>query len=123
MRALLVEDDDLGGRFAMGVLKRMGVEADWVKDGRSALDAAATREHEVIFLDLGLPELPGFAVAKAIRAREAACGAPRVRIIALTASDPSREELASFGIDEFVTKPLSQKKAQELLSGSGSAPG
>jgi len=105
---VLVADDDAANRYIMSrFLARLGVEAAFAADGRAAL-AALEGEGGIglAFLDLSMPGLEGTAVARALRAREAAEGRPRAVLIALTGADDGTEAMRA-GFDDFLQKPVS----------------
>ena len=59
MRILLAEDDHMIGEAVMAGLKDARYAADWVRDGKSALDALAAQTYDLLLLDLGLPKQDG----------------------------------------------------------------
>jgi two-component system OmpR family response regulator/two-component system response regulator QseB len=108
MRFLLVEDDPMIGAGLRKALRQDGHAVDWVRDGRAAQATLATERFELLLLDLGLPEVPGLEVLRALRARGDATPA-----IVLTARDElaSRVALLDAGADDYLVKPF---ELQEL---------
>ena len=106
MRVLLVEDDDRVAAALGDVLRRHGVLVQRVSSGREAL---AQHTVDLVLLDLGLPDMDGLAVCRALR-REV-----DVPIIAVTARAEERERIAGLraGADDYVVKPYS---SAELLA-------
>ncbi|MFS4507014.1 response regulator transcription factor [Clavibacter sp. Sh2141] len=99
MIVLLVEDDpSIAGSLTDG-LERYGYEVRWVTTGRAALEAD---EPDVVLLDLGLPDMDGLDVCRALRARS---GLP---IIIVTARDDEVDTVAGLevGADDYVAKPF-----------------
>jgi two-component system KDP operon response regulator KdpE len=108
-RVLLVEDDrTLLRALAMNLTAR-GYEVTEAESGTRALSAAAAAEHDVIVLDLGLPDLSGLDVIKGVRAYAA------TPIIVLSARTGTSDKVAALdlGADDYVTKPFS---IEELLA-------
>lgn len=104
MRALIVEDDlRIAGLLSQG-LKEEGFDTLHVADGFAGLDAALKNEFEVIVLDLMLPRLDGFEVARRLRHNGV-----RTPIVVLTAreSDGDVVKGLNLGADDYVTKPFS----------------
>ena len=66
MRVLLVEDDNMIGEALAAGLKDARYAADWVKNGRTALDALAAQAYDLVLLDLGLPCWPKSATAASL---------------------------------------------------------
>ncbi|MYT74059.1 MULTISPECIES: response regulator [unclassified Streptomyces] len=108
-RVLVVEDDPQLVRALVISLqaRRFGVDA--APDGATALRLAAARQPDVVLLDLGLPDMDGIDVIKALRGRT---GVP---IMVLSARRASGEKVAALdaGADDYVTKPFSM---DELLA-------
>jgi CheY-like chemotaxis protein len=68
MTKVLVVDDDVEAAETLALLLEMsGHDAHVVHDGRRAVDAWNLHRHPVVFLDLGLPDVDGYDVARAIR--------------------------------------------------------
>jgi two-component system, OmpR family, KDP operon response regulator KdpE len=108
-RVLVVEDErSLLRALAMNLTAR-GYEVTEAETGTRALSAAASIEHDVIVLDLGLPDMSGFDVIKGVRAY---AGTP---IIVLSARTATSEKITALdlGADDYVTKPFS---IEELLA-------
>ncbi|MBZ0225589.1 MAG: response regulator transcription factor [Comamonas sp.] len=110
MRVLLVEDDPMIGDAVHGALKDAACAADWVRDGRVALDTLATQRYDLVLLDLGLPGQDGLEVLARLRARKDA-----VPLIVITARDGLDVRLRGLdgGADDYVIKPF---EMAELLA-------
>jgi len=108
-RVLIVEDERALLRALAMNLTARGYEVTEAENGTRALSAAASVEHDVIVLDLGLPDISGLDVIKAVRAYAA------TPIIVLSARTATSEKVAALdlGADDFVTKPFS---IEELLA-------
>lgn len=105
MRVLVV-DDNLDTAESMALLVRgLGHDVNFAISGRRALEVARAFRPNVVFLDLGLPDIDGCEVAGQLR-REA--GSPATKIIAVTGSGrlDDRERALSSGCDDYVVKPL-----------------
>ncbi|MBV8663191.1 MAG: response regulator, partial [Hyphomicrobiales bacterium] len=72
---------------------------------------------DVVLLDIKMPGIDGYEAARAIRTLETETGAPRVPLIALTASATTDDERASVaaGFDEFLTKPVDLARLAETI--------
>ena len=108
-RVLLVEDDPQLVRALMINLQARHYGVDAAPDGATALRLAAARQPDVVFVDLGLPDMDGVEVIKAMR------GWTRVPILVLSARQTSDEKVAALdaGADDYITKPFSM---DELLA-------
>lgn len=106
MRVLLIDDLDSITFLLSTWLRAHGYETQEVNDSRFALAAAREFHPDVILLDIAMPHLSGYDVARAIRADELMANVP---IIAVTAFDSAtrRSQARDAGIDHQVTKPCS----------------
>jgi PAS domain S-box-containing protein len=114
-RVLVVDDNaDAANSLAM-LLEIDGHEAQAVYTSQQALERVETFRPEVILLDIGLPEMNGYEVARRIRCVK---GLERVRLIALTGYGQSEDKLRTreAGFDDHLIKPvdfLSLRRALE----------
>ena len=110
-RRVLVVEDNPDGRAMLKLLLRLcGHQVEAAKDGREGVEKALAWRPEVVVMDVGLPVLDGYEVARRVRA---AVGG-RVRLIALTAYGRPEDIRRAFeaGFDIHLTKPA---EAGELL--------
>ena len=127
-RVLVVDDEEhITELVAMG-LGYNGFDVERAASGRAALAAVEQRKPDLIVLDVMLPDLDGFEVARRIRAGEGA-GA-RVPVIFLTARDTTADKVEGLrlGSDDYVTKPFSIEELIErvkavLRRAGGAGPG
>jgi len=109
MRLLLVEDDDAIAASLEAPLTTAGFEVDHAVDGAGALQRIAAGGHDVVLLDLGLPDMDGYDVCRAIR------GQSTVPIIVITARSDEFDRVLGLelGADDYMVKPLG---ARELVA-------
>jgi two-component system sensor histidine kinase/response regulator len=108
---LVAEDNDLNVALLDELLRQRGHHPQFARDGRAALDLALElapeAAYDLMLMDLHMPGLDGFQVARAIREDEQ--GTTRhLPIVALTArsSAHDRERCIAAGMDEFLSKPI-----------------
>jgi len=106
-RILLVEDNVVNQRVAMGLLARRGHAVTVASDGYEALEQLERETFDVVLMDLQMPVMGGLEAALAIRERERATGG-HVRIIAMTAHAMAsdRERCLAAGMDGYLSKPV-----------------
>jgi CheY-like chemotaxis protein len=107
LRVLVAEDNDLNIALLQELLKQLGHQVQFARDGRVALELALKGACDLMLLDLHMPELDGFEVVRAIREHERGTNR-HLPIIALTArsSARDRERCLATGMDEFLSKPM-----------------
>ncbi|PTM41510.1 two-component system sensor histidine kinase BarA [Bosea sp. 124] len=108
MRVLVADDSEVNREVADAALRRFGIVARFVNDGVKAVAAAERESFDLILMDGSMPGLDGFDATRAIRAREAETGRPRVSIVALTAHVVGSAATAwrDAGMDGVVYKPF-----------------
>ena len=108
-RVLVVEDEPQMRRALHLNLTARGYDVVTAEDGTGALNEHAVQEPDVIVLDLGLPDIDGLEVIRAIRSTS------QVPILVLSARIGSSDKVAALdlGADDFVTKPFDM---DELLA-------
>jgi PAS domain S-box-containing protein len=118
---VLVVDDNADAAESLGVLLEMeGHAARIANSGREALAVAPDFQPEVVFLDIGLPDLSGYEVARQLRNIPALQGA---LLVALTGwgTQEDRQRTRDAGFDRHLTKPAELSALEELLRAAAQA--
>ena len=110
MKILIVEDEKLLADSLKTLLESKGFDVETVYDGISGAEYAELGVYDLLILDVMMPGMDGYAVARSVRARR--CGVP---ILMLTArsSQEDRVEGLNAGADYYLTKPFDTR---ELLA-------
>ena len=110
LRVLVAEDNPINLRIVDFQLRKMGFEVVPVVNGQEALDKYLGGKFDLVILDIQMPILDGYQVAKQIRETESAAGG-HIPIIALTANamKGDREQYLGAGMDEYVSKPFTHE--------------
>lgn len=124
MRILLVEDDCMVGAAVAQALKDAAYAVDWVKDGRTAIEAARAETYDLTLLDLGLPSPDGTQVLREFRRMDR-----QLPVIIVTARDAIDDRIQGLdlGADDYIVKPfeirelLARMRAILRRQGSGSS--
>ncbi len=114
-RVLVVDDNiDAGDSLAM-VLEMLGAQVRVARGGHEALDMFASWQPAAVLLDIGMPGMNGYEVARAIRERFACAG---VMLVALTGwgQDDDRRRAREAGFDHHLVKPAEIEALQKLLA-------
>jgi len=103
-RVLVVDDEDNITDLVSTALRYEGFEVDVRANGRAALEAVGSFRPQLIVLDVMLPDLDGFEMARRLQAE-----GRRVPILFLTARDATEDKVRglTLGGDDYVTKPFS----------------
>ena len=117
-RRILVVDDQQDSTDSLALFLRLrGHEVRTAHDGPSALDEIEHYRPEVVFLDLGLPGMSGYDVARRVRMKT---DLGPLRLVALTGygTDADRQKTRDAGFDVHLAKPVDPRAVDELLAGS-----
>ena len=110
MRILIIEDDALLAERIQEIIEEAGHEVDHALTGEEGLSLAEMESHNVIILDMGLPDMSGNDITKALRN-----ASNNVPILVLSARTQLEDKLAALdlGADDFMIKPFHR---DELLA-------
>jgi CheY-like chemotaxis protein len=116
-RVLFVEDEPAALRGFAQYLTAAGYDVLEAATGNAALTAVAVTPPDVVVLDLGLPDVDGWEVARQIKADPRTAGIP---IIALTGSDLPHEVISAMraGCDRHLAKPCVPAELREAIERS-----
>jgi PAS domain S-box-containing protein len=107
LRILVAEDNEFNAQLLEQLLGKHGHSAELAANGREALRLTIEKTFDVMLLDIHMPEMDGFQVARTIREREQREGG-HLPIIALTARSrrEDRAQCLAAGMDDFLAKPI-----------------
>jgi DNA-binding response OmpR family regulator len=113
MRVLVVEDNAVVGESIRRMLESRKYAANIVTDGEAGLDHLVSRAYDVAVVDVGLPGLDGFSLARSARA-----AGVQTPILMLTARDAVEDRVAGLncGADDYLVKPFVE---EELIARVG----
>jgi signal transduction histidine kinase/DNA-binding response OmpR family regulator len=116
LRILLAEDNLVNQRVAITMLGKMGHRVTLATNGLEALDQWRQSDFDLILMDVQMPEMTGLQATTQIR-REEALGA-HVPIVAMTASamGEDRDRCLTAGMDDFISKPVSYKVIEQMIT-------
>ena len=110
MKILIIEDEKLLADSLKALLEKKGFDVECVYDGESGAEYAETGVYDLLILDVMMPKMDGFEVARNVRAKR--CGTP---ILMLTARSGLEDRIRGLnaGADYYLTKPFDSR---ELLA-------
>jgi two-component system aerobic respiration control sensor histidine kinase ArcB len=113
---LVVEDNTIAQTVAKSILKQMNCSADIAESGKKALDLWKANDYDLIFMDIGLPDMDGHEVTRHIRLQELTKNT-HVPIIALTAhaGDENKKRCIDAGMNAVLIKPLTAKSCADIV--------
>ncbi len=110
MKILIIEDEKLLAKSLCDLLDSKGFETEAVYDGKSGMEYAELGVYDLLILDVMMPEMDGYEVARRVRAHR--CATPILMLTAKSGLEDRIEGLNS-GADYYLTKPFDSR---ELLA-------
>lgn len=122
IKVLLIEDEKLSQIVAKNLLANINCNVDIAESGEQALILTKNHFYDLIFVDLGLPDISGIQIPKKIREDNENPNQNSI-IIALTAhqDDITKESCISAKMNDVIVKPLTREKCQRLFAERGLA--
>ena len=113
IKVFLCEDDESLGLMLQEYLIAKDYEVDLFTDGEMGLEAFGKDEYALCLIDVMMPKMDGFELAKQIRLAK-----PNIPIIFVTAKDQKKDVLRGFklGADDYITKPFSMQELEARIS-------
>jgi hypothetical protein len=114
-RVLVVDDNDDAAESLAMLLRMSGHDVQVAQDGPMALGMAAALRPDIVLLDIGLPGMDGYELARRIRELPELGG---VQLIAVTGhgQEADRQAATAAGFHSFITKPVDPEELARLLS-------
>jgi two-component system, cell cycle response regulator DivK len=113
-KLLIVEDNQDNRELAIKVLKNKGYEIIEAVDGEEAIEKAISEKPDLILLDISLPKLDGYEVAKRLKSMEEFQEIP---IVAFTAHamKGDREKVIVVGFEGYISKPINVREFPDQI--------
>ena len=113
-RALVVDDSEDSAEMMRELLRLLGHDVRIAFDGQRALEVTHEFKPEIVFLDIGLPSMNGFEVARRMR-QIPGCAAIPIIAVSGYARETDREETRKAGFTEHLAKPVDVARLEQLL--------
>lgn len=111
MRILVVDDEPEILRAVRTNLSRHGYQVDVAATGCQAVEACEHRRPDLVLLDLGLPDMDGLDVIRAIREQ----GGPPIIVLSVRDADNDKIGALDLGADDYLTKPFSVEELRARI--------
>ena len=115
IRMLLIEDNPDIGETLRDLLQLLGHEVEWASDGLRGVQVALATQPEVALVDIGLPGIDGYEVARRVRASDQG---KKLLLIALTGygRPEDRRKSLEAGFDAHLVKPVDPDELAALIA-------
>jgi CheY-like chemotaxis protein/HPt (histidine-containing phosphotransfer) domain-containing protein len=118
LRILLAEDNVTNQQVAIGILRKLGLQADAVTNGAEAIAALESIPYDLVLMDVQMPKMDGLEATAHIRDPQSAVQNHGIPIVAMTAHamQGDRERCLEAGMNDYVTKPVSPQALADALA-------
>jgi two-component system sensor histidine kinase/response regulator len=108
VKILVVEDNVIGQRVAMGILQKLGYNADIASNGLEAIQALKDNSYNLVFMDVSMPKMDGLKATKVIRDQNSSVKNHDIPVIGLTAHamKGDKDKCLAAGMNDYLSKPL-----------------
>jgi signal transduction histidine kinase/CheY-like chemotaxis protein len=109
-KILIVEDNITNQKVAQGILRKFGYQSRIAENGQEALHLLTNEDFDLVLMDCQMPVMDGYEATKQIRDNRSMVRNHSIPVIAMTANAlvGDREKVLASGMDDFLTKPVSQ---------------
>ena len=116
LKILIVEDDDLNLQMDRILFSQLGHNVDVASSGAQALAVLETRDYDLVFMDVQMPEMSGLEATRRIHALDTS--KKNIPIIALSAHSESKygQLCLEAGMDGYLSKPFENKRINQIIS-------
>ncbi len=117
LKILLAEDNEVNRKVALMMLKKSGLRAITVENGKLAIEAMEKKKFDLVLMDCQMPEMDGYEAVKEIRNPESKVLDHNIPVIALTANSTKKDIDKCFqaGMNDVIVKPFKPKQLFDML--------
>jgi signal transduction histidine kinase/CheY-like chemotaxis protein len=117
LNVLLVDDNLVNRKVGQGMLKKLGCQTTVAVNGLDAVMVLERLRFDLVFMDIQMPELDGYAATLQIRDPESSVLDHEIPIIAMTANamEGDRDKCLGAGMDDYISKPVNLVRLQEVI--------
>ena len=119
LRILIAEDSAVNQKVVLGLIERLGYQADVVWNGREAVEALERNTYDVVLMDVQMPELDGLDATRRICARWPEGIRPRIVAMTANAMAEDRQACLAAGMDDYIAKPIRPTELAKALGRPG----
>jgi CheY-like chemotaxis protein len=112
---VVADDNPVNRKVAVGLLKRLGYQADSAASAKDLLELLEQRVYDVVFMDVQMPEMDGLEATRRIRRELPTARQPRVVAMTAAAFPEDRARCLDAGMDDYVSKPVGMDDLAAVL--------
>lgn len=115
LRVLVAEDNEINQIVLKKMVEKLGHTVSLVENGKKAVEAAASRQFDIIFMDIHMPVMNGLEAVKVLRNTLPEDKRPFIVAVTANALKGDREAYLAAGMDEYISKPLMSGVISEII--------
>jgi PAS domain S-box-containing protein len=117
IRILLAEDNEMNQKLVLALLKKFGLWADTVCNGKEVIDILKKNQYDIVLMDVRMPEMDGLEATRQIRSLDSGVLNPHIPIVAMTADATlqDRDACMKSGMNAYISKPIHPQALFEVL--------
>ena len=118
LKVLVADDSEVNREVADAALQRLGIRAEFVENGRQAVDAVMSRRFDLVLMDGSMPEMDGFEATRMIRSWESTQSRARTPVVALTAHvvGTAADAWRDAGMEGVLHKPFTLAQMASVIA-------
>ncbi len=119
LRFLIAEDNTINQKLLFMILEKMGYHADIVANGLEAVNAVNSKDYDVIFMDVEMPEMDGLDATREILKDKKKSNLPSIVAMTAKVMEGDREKCLKAGMVDFISKPIHFDKLHSAIEKLG----
>lgn len=116
LKILVAEDNEVNQKIILLMLKKMGINADIAANGLEVIQALQIKKYDLILMDIQMPEMDGLEATSFIINNYDASSRPLIVAVTANALPGDREKYINFGMNDYMSKPIEEKKLLDILN-------
>lgn len=113
--ALVIEDHRISQKVAQLMLERENCRVEVADRGEKGIEMARQQQFDLIFMDLGLPDIDGIEVTRRIRASQGLSSSAVIIALSAHTDDTIKQQALEAGMNDYLSKPLSTSIIHDLI--------
>jgi len=115
LNMLIAEDNEVNQIVLKRMIEKLGHRATVVQNGQQAVEAAARRTYDIIFMDVQMPAMDGLEAARTIKGMLEESCTPFIVAVTAHALKGDRQKYLAVGMDEYISKPIQMSQIAAMI--------
>ncbi len=117
LKSILLAEDDMRSQLMLRKkLEKWGYTVRTASTGVEVINSLKDERHDLVLMDIQMPEMDGYDAVKSIRENESGDGRIPILMMSAYAGDGDFEKLSSIGINEYISKPIDMDLLKDMIA-------